>query len=306
MSPTCEVKVRFFQPPESLRGCFTTFYHVELQGPPDRTVVDHLHPEWAGLRFYSAGDLPSAEGMDGQHLSGTNFAVTGPSSKAVRFSIGPTRMWGVGMLPLGWARFVAAPADRFADALIDGHADPVFAPFRPLAEALADPTGEAAGDMAKALACIEAFFLDRAGRPPADTDRIVALHAALVDPDIRNVADLVEATGIGQRTLERLCQRAFGFSPKLLLRRQRFMRSLAQFMLDPSLRWIGAMDGHYHDQAQFVRDFHQFMGMSPRQYAALPKPVLGAIMRERARFAGTAVQTLDGPGGPGSGRQAPL
>jgi len=302
VSPTCDVNVRFFQPPEPLRGCFTTFYRVSLDGPPDSTATDHLHPEWAGMRFYCAGALPSAHGMDGQHVSGTSFAVTGPSSKAVRFTIGPTRMWGVGMLPLGWARFIAAPADRFADALIDGHGDPAFAPFRPLEQALR----EACGDEAAELGRIETFFLERAGPLPPDADRIVALHAALVDPDIRTVADLVRATGIGQRTLERLCQRAFGFSPKLLLRRQRFMRSLAQFMLDPSLKWIGAIDGHYHDQAQFVRDFHQFMGMSPRQYAALPKPVLGAIMRERARFAGTAVQTLDGPGGAGSAGRSPL
>ena len=100
-----------------------------------------------------------------------------------------------------------------------------------------------------------------------------------------------------QRTVERACHRAFGFSPKLLLRRQRFMRSLSDFMLDPTLKWIGAIDSHYHDQAQFVRDFRQFIGMSPRQYAALPKPLIGAVMRERARFAGSAVQTLDGPAG---------
>ena len=75
------------------------------------------------------------------------------------------------------------------------------------------------------------------------------------------------------------------------------MRSLAQYMLDPSLKWIGALDGHYHDQAQFVRDFRQFMGMTPREYAARPKPVIGAIMRERARIAGRAVQALDTPEG---------
>jgi AraC-like DNA-binding protein len=289
--------VRFFPPPEPLGGCFTTFYLVEIDGPPEARITDHLHPEWAGLRFHS-GERPVAEGLDGQRLSGTDFAVTGPSSKAVRFTIGPTRMWGVGMLPLGWAQFVPAPADQFADALVDGNTDPVFAAFRPLAEGL---FGEEP-DLPAELARLRAFFLERASRPVADRDRIFALHKALVDPEIRNVAGLVASTGISQRTLERLCQRAFGFPPKLLLRRQRFMRSLAQFMLDPSLKWIGAIDGHYHDQAQFVRDFHQFMGMSPRQYAALPKPVLDTMMRERERFAGTAVQTLDGPGGVGSGR----
>jgi len=54
-----------------------------------------------------------------------------------------------------------------------------------------------------------------------------------------------------------------------LLRRQRFMRSLTQFMLDPGVNWSDAIDGSYHDQAQFVRDCRQFLGMTPRQYAAL-------------------------------------
>jgi hypothetical protein len=76
------------------------------------------------------------------------------------------------------------------------------------------------------------------------------------------------------------------------------MRSLSQFMLDPSLKWIGAIDDNYHDQAQFVRDCRQFMGMTPTQYAALSKPLIGAVMRERERMAGSAVQTLDGPEGP--------
>ena len=75
------------------------------------------------------------------------------------------------------------------------------------------------------------------------------------------------------------------------------MRSLSHFVLDPSLGWIGAIDSHYHDQAQFVRDFRQFMGMTPRQYGALPKPLIGAVMRERQRLYGSAAQALDGPEG---------
>ena len=37
--------------------------------------------------------------------------------------------------------------------------------------------------------------------------------------------------------------------------------------------------------------------MTPRQYAALDKPILAGIMRERARTAGAAVQALDSPRG---------
>lgn len=140
-----------------------------------------------------------------------------------------------------------------------------------------------------------AFFAAFPQIDPEEEARILAIHSALVDPLIVSVADLVERAGIGQRTLERTCMRHFGFPPKLLLRRQRFMRSLAQFMLDRSRKWIGSIDEQYHDQAQFVRDFRDFMGMSPREYAALPHPVLEKFMHERARVHGAAAQTLDKP-----------
>jgi AraC-like DNA-binding protein len=117
------------------------------------------------------------------------------------------------------------------------------------------------------------------------------------------VAEFAEHSEMERRTLERLCDRHFGFSPKLLLRRQRFMRSLAQFMLDHAANWSEAMDEHYHDQAQFVREFRTFMRMSPGEYAALDHPILAAFMKHRARVWGAAAQTLDPPARPKSNRQ---
>lgn len=292
MSRDCPVKVRFYLPPPELQCFFTTFYFVEIDVPAGTRAVDRLQPEWANLRFYS-GVAPIADCPDGTQLADTDFPATGPSSRALRFEAGPARMWGVGLLPLGWAKFVPAPASDLADAVVDGHRHPAFSVFAPLAAALFADEPDEAGELARIIA----YFRGRLDSPVADEGRIKAIHAALLDPEVASVSQLVAQAGIGQRMVERICDRAFGFPPKLLLRRQRFMRSLAQYMLDPSLKWIGAMDGHYHDQAQFVRDFRRFMGMTPRQYAALDKPILEAVMRGRARHAGQAVQTLHGPNG---------
>ncbi len=296
MSQECQVQARFFQPPPELRRYFTTFYLVEFSVANGGQVVDYLHPEWANLRFMS-GSFPDAETMTGAKISGVPFCVTGPSSKAIRFSIGPqARMWGVGLLPLGWAKFVRTNAGEMADALVDGGADPAFSSFVPLADTLF--SGEA--DTAAEFARISHHFRDRPDTAVPDEARILAIHGALVDPDIKTVAEMVELSGVSQRTVERSCHHAFGFAPKLLLRRQRFLRSLADYMLDPSLKWIEAMDSQYHDQAQFVRDFKAFMGMSPSKYAALDKPILSAVMIARAQFVGKAVQALDTPDGGGA------
>jgi AraC-like DNA-binding protein len=292
VSQECSIRVRFHQPPVPLRRYFTTFHLLDVTAAPGVVLADQLHPEWANLRFHS-GSMPIAETQGGELLADTAFPVTGPSCQSVHFSLGATRMWGVGLLPLGWAKFIGEPADAFADRLVDGNAHPAFAGFASLAQTLFGALPDEAGELAR----ITDYFVGRAGRPLADEARIQAIHGALVDPDIVTVAALIDRTGIGSRTVERICRRAFGFAPKSLLRRQRFMRSLAKFMLDPGLTWIGALDSHYHDQAQFVRDFRAFMGMTPRQYAALDHPILGAFMQERARHDRAAVQALDGPQG---------
>jgi hypothetical protein len=289
---SCNVQVRFLSPAEPLRRYFTSFYFAEITPAAGGTVVDYLQPEWANLRFFS-GSLPHAETRDGMRVTGAPFTATGPSCQAVRFEVGATRLWGVGFLPLGWAKFVRAEAAQLANTVADGDAHPAFASFRAIARDLFGPGRDIEAEAAR----IGAHFLARIDEPLPDEERILAIHEALIDPEVVSVAVLVERTGGTPRTIERICRRAFGFTPKLLLRRQRFMRSLAQFMLDPSIRWSGAMDGSYYDQAQFVRDCKQFLGMTPRQYAVLDKPILAGVMRERARIAGAAVQTLDGPAG---------
>lgn len=284
------VSVRFYTPPDDLRRYFSTFYIAEIATPADRPVTDALQPEWATLRLFDRG-TPRCWIKRGEVFEGKPFMATGPSTRCTQFALGTTRGWGIGLPPLGWARYVGLPAAHHANLLADGYTHPSFDRFRPLADTLfaAEP------DEPAELERIIAFFRALPPCPTPDEDRILAIHAALVDPLIASVGELVEAVGCNQRTIERICDRAFGFPPKLLLRRQRLMRSLAQFMLDPSLRWIGAIDAQYHDQAQFVRDFREFMGVSPSEYAATPHPMLEPFMRERSRARGAPVQTMEAP-----------
>jgi AraC-like DNA-binding protein len=292
VSRDCHVLARFCAPPPELARYFTSFYLAEIDVPSGGVVVDYLHPEWANLRFASGYGL-SADNHRGDSIRDCAFAVTGASSHALRFEVKTCRIWGAGLMPLGWAKFVGAPAGDYADALVDGFGDSAFANFAALANNLFGLLPDADAELARIIA----HFRARLAEGPPDDDRVMALHAAMIDPQVGTVADLSGRTGISQRTIERISRHAFGFSPKLLLRRQRFIRSLAQYMLDPSLRWIGALDGHYHDQSQFVREFRQFMAMNPRDYAKADHPILTAFVKARALAAGAPMQTLDGPQG---------
>jgi AraC-like DNA-binding protein len=285
------VATRFFPLSAALCPYLSTIYLTEVAVPGDARVEDYLHPEWANLRFIE-GDAPLASVGGRPATPAPHFVVTGPTSEASYFAAGNMRVWGIGVLPMGWAKFLSLPADELADRSCDGDADPAFASFAPLGAVLRH-----ANDVDAAAALIDAHFCALLADAPPDDPAILAAHRALVDDELSTVAELSARLALSERSIERLSHRAFGFSPKLLLRRQRFLRSLGRFMLDPSMAWIDTMDHHYCDQAQFTRDFQRFMGMSPRDYAARPKPILGAAAVARAAAAGAAVQGLHQPGG---------
>jgi len=279
----------FHEPPPAFEGCFTTFYRLTLDlAPGSAPLSDQLQPEWGNIRFFCGG-APAAE-IGASRVEGAQFVATGPSSRPCRFTLGPVRMWGVGFLPLGWARFIEADAQSCANLVCDGAAHPAFRRFAGLADTLCDPEATPAEQYAAIVAAMA-----QAMRPTRDDPRIARVHAALVSGDHAAVHDLADACAMSIRTLERVCMRYFGFAPKLLMRRQRFMRSLATFMLHRTSRWTEAMDAHYHDQAQFTREFREFMTMNPSEYAALDHPILTSFMEARARIRGSAAQTLDPP-----------
>lgn len=286
------VAVRFFLPSPQLAPYVSTYYLTEVDLPVGESLQDWLHPEWGNLRFSRNDFWKAAIGTEPLRDTPA-FTASGPSSHCARFVTGKARIWGVGILPLGWSRLFGAAASTYADRFCDGAHDPVFAGIAPLLGRIFTGSPDPAAEAQR----IDSFLLDYLGTCPVPEDeaRIRAAHAALIDHDVGSVAGFAERLAMSPRSLERLSLRAFGFPPKLLLRRQRFLRSLAQFMLDPSLTWISTLDWHYVDQAHFVRDFKRFMGMSPSTYAGLEHPVLRAAAQARAAAAGAAVQALHRP-----------
>lgn len=283
-----KVRSQFFSPSEQFDGCFTTFYKLDLEVENGGELNDYLQPEWANIRFF-AGSCPTAT-INGSQVSGVRFTATGPSALPLHFKLGTSRMWGIGFLPLGWARLIGSDARDLANIVCDGARHPAFEKFECLTDLLCDQSRSDAEQVEAIEGCMARIM-----RRNRDEPKIIRIHQALVEPSLGSVDDLAQASGMSVRTLERMCRRYFGFTPKLLMRRQRFMRSLSAWMLHGKHLWTEAMDDHYHDQAQFTREFHEFMTMNPSEYAALDHPVLESFMEARARIWGSAAQTLDKP-----------
>lgn len=281
--------VSFILPSHALRRYVSTYYFFDFKSDSGE-LEDLLHPEWGSARYTLSG---SARGsiVGEPPVPTPDVNITGPTGKAARIFFEELSLVGIGLLPLGWHRLIGCPAERWANKVSQIERTPEFELFQTIwveMQGMSDPEEMAALFDRILLRAI-------AGADPLEVE-IENIHEAMASPDIRSVADLAEATGVAQQRLERLCRRVFGFPPKRLLRRQRFLRTLGSVIMDPELKWSAALDDQYFDQAHFNRDFQEFMGMSPSQYLAMPRPISISANMARAEFVGHPLQALQGPG----------
>lgn len=191
----------------------------------------------------------------------------------------------------GWARLVGGDARRFADRVV-----PLAAASATLAAAFA---GRQSGS-APPVALFDDILLSRLAECPPEPDEVARLAALIEDPGIATVADLAGRAGIGARQLTRVVQANFGFTPKRLLRRARFLRALARVSRLPRGGWAGAIAGTgYYDHAHFLRDCRLFLDMPLGAFLALasrPEGQAPPPAGDRPPESQAAVPSLPGAG----------
>lgn len=283
------ITIAFRAPAQDLLPFISTYYEFSVIG--DDPVEDYLHPEWGNIRM--ALDKPWIIGLDanGQPIhSGVPSILQGPTSKPTYIK-GSGTSFGIGILPSGWSRLWDMDASSLADRIV------------PLASVLDDTESSAfirdiyaanGIDTRKAIA--DRFLLQRVGRskPHRSSSKVEMLLSLLADPENSSVEQLIDGMGMTQSQLARLSKRTLGFTPKLLLRRQRFLRMLGTMHSRPYAEWRHFIDPQYTDQSHLVRDFQFFLGMSPGTYFNLPRPILTAAAAARAAMFGQPLQGLHG------------
>jgi AraC-like DNA-binding protein len=92
-----------------------------------------------------------------------------------------------------------------------------------------------------------------------------ALAAIGNNPSIR-MADLRDLVGVSTKRLIALFRNEVGLSPKAYARIRRFQAALRLLTAGSAGGARVAAEVGYFDQAQFVREFRSFTGMTPTQY----------------------------------------
>ncbi len=278
------LRIRYYLPAEGLRPYIGSYSFTDVVGDAPPAL---LQPGWANVRFTLAGQSTMLVADTERTSRDMPARICGPTSRAYRLTASPpTRAVGVGLLPVGWAHLVIQPAHQFADRI-----KPLSAVFPADGDRLLCALREAVDDESS-CAILDAYFQRLHAARPAPPSHVIHAHELLLKPEITTAGQLAAGLGLSRRHVSRLSLNMFGFTPKLLLRRQRFLRTLALIRGRPHESWATLLDEAYYDQSHFVHDSHRFLGMSPSAFFAQQRSFFDLVTGLRRQTIGQPLQGL--------------
>lgn len=270
------MQLDYLAPPAELSAFVSAYY---LFRTDELVFCDIERADIAQFRVVleGEGDVIFGNGRR-EHYHRVN--IMGPRTKASQVEArGPIRVFGVGLLPAGWAAFTRLPADKYINSLLDGRAI--------LGESVLETAARLQGmntieEMAALMSERSQKYAEGAKSVPYWFIRAVDhwLEARL-SPELE---DLEAATNLSRRQIERLARQVYGSPPKLLVRKYRALRT-ANAIARGDGAWQDFIDEAYYDQSHCIREMREFIGITPSAIRGHASPLTSHTF-DRSRLEG--------------------
>ncbi|WP_404370198.1 helix-turn-helix domain-containing protein [Sphingomonas sp. MMS24-J45] len=247
-------------------------------------------PSWAMIWIILA-EAPISVSVGNRRYPKLSTAILyGVTSRAMPVISNGGVTIAIDISPLGWARFFRESAETLRDRVT------------PLEEVL---PAELVEELVNRL-----YYSDRSlevkgilddiftsALPPEHRDEpmIADVMKIVMASTTTDLAASAAKIGIQPLKLRRLSQRYFGFPPKILLMRARFIRVFLEMMISPDDAHEALLSSVYFDRSHFLRDAKRFLGMTPRQFMDMNIEYLTAALRARRLVLGVSTPSLDMP-----------
>lgn len=280
-------------PSGDLAPYLSSFHSYHVRVDPGMRHEELFLPALGNIRLQPYGDDWSMRIAARSFDPVPRAALFGPTAHSGTAIVATGQIIGIYLRPEGWARLIRAPADGFADRIVS----------------LADVWGEGADALLAAVSSHDGFadqvraFEDvvrqRLARMPVAPEGVAGIDAVLNDPHVVTVEQALARLDMPDWKFARLSRRHIGFTPKLLMRRARFMRTILRIREQGDRPWAQMVDEAYVDQSHFIRDCRDFLDMTPVQFAGRFQPIARAAFDARAKALGQPHHLVTGDEGNG-------
>ena len=270
------VSLDYAAPDADLKEFVSVFYNFRADLP---RFEDVDRADLAQLRFQLSGS-GSYRFADGHEQDGPEIQIVGPTMGVTHVAVnGPAEVFGAGLLPPGWGAMIASDASSMTNRVVD--ATELFG--RELYDVLA--ALKRADTLEQRVAIGSALVRDLVARgnelPRWFTRTVDDWLASSFSPE---VDDLVAATRLSRRQVERLCKRLYGCPPKLLSRKYRALRA-AVVLAKGETNTAELLTHGFYDQSHCIREIKRFTGITPTRIQGDLNELTRLTMK-RTEFAG--------------------
>lgn len=279
--------LRYERPASALEGLIGDYYVFDSEGPEAQNAVEWMLPNWPVIRFVLTERPITIETPDWRWFPVLEAGFYGTTNQAMRHTSSGGVTIGASLTPAGVARLLDIDVSHYRNRMVPLDA---LLPAADCAALVGDLRASDQGPAVKPI--LDRFFLAHLAHPHPAERNIAALNRLLLDERFESAREMARELDIGVHTLRRLSLKRFGFPPKLLMMRTRFLRSLIALKETGATEGYLAIDSAYTDASHFLRDSERFLGMTALRFLKLETPFLDAVLRARKLVLGAATPTL--------------
>lgn len=247
------LELEFAVPRDALRPFVGLFYRFRSPDAVDQVERAAL----AQFRFNLSGSPARYHFADGSVQEAPTFHIIGPTTGPTRtYTDGPVFVFGLGLSPAGWAALMGSDASTLVNRCVCART--LFGQEVADTAAALVRAGETAASM---VAVFEPWMRRRLkGAHDGTLAFVRAVDGWLAGAASPVLEELIAATGLSRRQVERRCNALYGCPPKLLARKIRALRAAVAMASGE-----GATVEGFYDQSHMIREVKHFTGVTPRQ-----------------------------------------
>ncbi|MEO9599281.1 DUF6597 domain-containing transcriptional factor [Parasphingorhabdus sp.] len=248
------VSLRYYAPAEDVRDLVSVYYLFEDDQP---RFADNERAAIAQLRFLLEGSAIISF-ADGNSFPHEGAVLQGPSTGAMHVDVtGPFRMFGVGILPAGWAISTKESAADYTDRAVNA-ADVFTQEIDKNLEYL-----RGCSTPEEMVAWADKVYRSLKPRLKPET----AAFTKMVDDWLSSepsppVSSLMERSSQSSRQVLRTVNKLYGMPPKYLARKYRALRAARAYAEHDEEELLELIDAFY-DQSHMIREVKFFAGVTP-------------------------------------------
>jgi hypothetical protein len=246
--------LNYLPPSPAMKDFVSAFYLFES----DEAVLDELERADVGQLRFTFGGVGEMRLSNGVTHPIHPVSLYGPRMTSSRIvATGPIKVFGLGLLPSGWAHLTQCGASTVTNRIQDGAS--VLGPeLQPLYGALSRCAS--LDDMRRLT---ETFLASRIENPTRSDLWFVRTVDTWLESDLNpDINVLVVQTGLTLRRVEALMKYYYGAPPKMIVRKYRALRT-ASAIAHGQDDWRDLASEYYYDHSHCIRDVKAFVGLTP-------------------------------------------